>query len=181
MRNSMRLVFAAVLAVTLALLGAGTAGAHEDEDEEPAHTMVLQAIALIVNKPGDMHEIAEHIEGALSAEDREGVDLALVRQASAAMEADDLTRARELLQTSLDTGSATRSSDEPAFATAGDTGTTVVLDEDRPGTGIDGGDIVLLALAAAVIVLGGLLEWRWRPPDSVHRLRRIARTEGVER
>jgi hypothetical protein len=66
-----------ILAVAVAamfVLWAGPAAAHEGESDE-ARVLVLQAIALIVNTPDDMHMIEERINDALEAPHKEGVDM----------------------------------------------------------------------------------------------------------
>ncbi|MBL0886178.1 hypothetical protein [Myceligenerans indicum] len=173
-----RSVGALVAAAVLALLTAAPAAAHGSDEETEARVEVLQAIALIVNTPDDSHEIMEHIEQVVDAPDHEGVDLALVQEAEAAFEDGDLTQARELLQSSIAVSE--DAAGGTALAAAGETGTTMVLDVDRPGAGIDGGDIVLLVLSAGAIVLGVLLGWRFRPADSVRRLRHRAGTAEGE-
>lgn len=190
--NTVMRVLTAVLAIAFAVATAAPAAANGDEETSESRVLVLQAIAFIVNTPGDTHTIAEHIEHAIEAEHQEGVDLDLVEKAETAVAQGDLTHARELLQTSIGAGPAvghgvpepvlehSGEPGEPAFATAAETGTTLVLASERVGEGIDGGDIALLVLAAAAVVLGAAFGWRLRPPDTVRALRRAARAREGE-
>jgi hypothetical protein len=175
-----------VVAVTVVLaLWARPAAAHEGESDQ-ARVLVLQAIALIVNTPDDMHMIEERVEDALDAPHQEGVEMADVEQAADALEEGDLRRTRELLQTAIGAGPVVGSgvpkpigetSGEPglpAFAVGAESGTTVVLDEYRPDRGLNGGEVIMLVLSVAVIAVGAVMAWRFRPPVTVHQLRRFA-------
>jgi hypothetical protein len=128
--------------------------------------LVLQAIGIIVNKPGDMDEISDKVDDALEAPDQEGVDLAQVQVAKDALDNGNMDQARTLLQQSLQGGA-------PMQSAAGeDTGTTVVHDPLNPRGHLAGGDWVLLAISVLVTLLGGWLAVRFRPPLSVRVLRR---------
>ncbi|WP_030587787.1 hypothetical protein [Streptomyces anulatus] len=169
-------------AVALLLLAVpGVAWADEMESEE-APVLVEQAIALIANDAGE-ERVAERIQDALEAPDKEGVDLSLVGKALDVVERPgqdeaNLREARELLLKSLD-GKLPSAPAPGRFATATETGTSVVLDEFRPARGIaDAGDATLLALALAVIVLGLWLSVRLRPPHSIRELERRSNEEG---
>jgi hypothetical protein len=180
---------AGVAAFALVMASAGASAAHDDEHDE-ARVVVLQAIALIVNTPGDIHEIEERIEAVFEAADTEGVDLDLVEQAAAALEAADLQRTREQLQTSIGAGpfvgtgapepvrEASGEPGRPAYAVGAEAGTTVVLDEYRADTELDKGDIALIVISAAVVIVGALLVWRYRPPNTVRQLRRADTPKG---
>jgi hypothetical protein len=175
---------AATVSAAVLVFPAGPAAADDAGESDEARVLVLQAIALIVNTPDEMHEIEEHIERAIEAPHDEGVDLEGVEQAMATLMEGDLQRTRELLQTAVGAGPFVRpglpepigeTSGEPGLPAVGaEAGTTVVLDEYRPDTGLDGGDVVLLAVAVAAMAAGALLAWRFRPPESVRQLRRSA-------
>src|SRR6266508_185213 len=62
----------------------------------PGSVLVLQAIGIIVNKPGDMDEIGDKIDDALNAPKKEGVDLAQVQAAKDALDTGDMGQARTL-------------------------------------------------------------------------------------
>lgn len=187
MRAIARGLVAAVVAAVLALW-AGPAAADEQGESDEARVLVLQAIALIVNTPDDMHMIEERVNDALQAPHKEGVDMASVEQAAQALEAGDLQRTRELLQTAIGAGPFVGSGapkpigetsgepGRPAFAVGAEAGTTVVLDDYTPDKGLNGGEVVMLVLSVAVLAVGAWMAWRFRPPETVHQLRRFAAT-----
>jgi hypothetical protein len=178
----------AVLMAALALAVGVPALAHADEtgESDQAKVLVLQAIAMLVNEPDDVMAVEERIGDALEAPDTEGVDLAMVEQAAAALEDSDLRRTRDLLQSSIGAGpylgtgvppSIRQTSGEPgapAYAVGTETGTAVVLDPYRPDRGLNGGETALLIISIAAIAGGVVLAWRVRPADTVRQLRRTA-------
>lgn len=93
-------VLAAATIVVVAMNGSA-ALAHEGEESGKAGDLVRQAIALIVNTPNDIDAITDKVVDALEAEDTDGVDLAEVQQARAALEDGDLHRTRALLEASI--------------------------------------------------------------------------------
>jgi hypothetical protein len=96
MGNSIRAVRAVSLVAVLAaavLVGARPAAADEPGESTVASELVRQAIALIVNTPGNMEAAEEKIGDALEVDNREGVDIPLVRQADEALAAGDLHEA----------------------------------------------------------------------------------------
>lgn len=178
----------AILVASLALAAGVPTLAHADEtgESDQAKVLVLQAIAMLVNKPDDVMAVEERIGDALEAPHTEGVDMAMVEQAAAALENADLRRTRGLLQSSIGAGPylgtgvpspILQTSGEPgapAHAIGAETGTAVVLDPYQPDRGPDRGEIVLLVISIVAIVGGLLLAWRARPADSVRQLRRTA-------
>ena len=86
--------FATVLLSTAVL-------AHEDEKVASAKTKVEQAIALIREEPDEMNAIMDYVKDSLEAEDTSGVNLDLVKQAGAALDANDMDRAEVLLEESV--------------------------------------------------------------------------------
>lgn len=176
--------------LTLLVVGTGTARSHEGEETAEASESVRQAIALIVNEPDDMDMIADKVADTLEAEDTTGVDLELVTDAQAALDSDQMMRARRLLERAIGARSDLAGTDvrpilqvppgesTVPLAVGSETGTNVVTDE-LPGRGsLTGADIALLGLAAGLAVAGVLLSVRFRPPDSVRELRRRARFAG---
>ncbi len=164
-RRAVAILVACVVGVWLAALAARPALAH-DGDSDQASVLVLQAIGIIVNEPGDMDEISDKVDDALKAPDKEGVDLAQVQAAKDALDNGNMDKARTLLQQSLQGGA-------PMQPAAGEeTGTTVVHDPLNPRGHLAGGDWVLLAISVLALVLGGWLAVRYRPPQSVRVLRR---------
>ena len=177
---------AVVVVFVLGLLVALALPARADENEpKQSNMLVLQSISLIANRaPTD--QVAEKIQDALNAPDKSGTDEAKVRQAqSLAREGattTELAQARDLLTAAIDIRVASGygqvpepgkvSSDTPPYATGAETGTTVVLDELEPRRGVsDWGDAVLTVLAGLAIVLGIVLERRWRPHETIRQLR----------
>ena len=169
----------AALLLTTVVMPGPAAWADEEESDEAA-VLVLQAIALLANE-NTAEVVLERIEDAAEAPMTEGADLELVEQAAALVEplvdqaADSLPpeverEVRGLLEESIGMTAVP----EPVEMTTGiETGTTVVLDEYRPARGVsDGGDGVLLALAAGALVSGLLLARRVRPHHSLRELRR---------
>lgn len=177
---------AAVLGVLLALLVSAPARAHEGEADIRAADAVRQAIAYLVNDPGDMDLVADKVADALEAEDRSSVDVALVTQARTALRRNDLPAVRALLERSIGAVPDLSGTDvqpilrvpegEPGvrLATGEQTGTDVVVDPLPGRGGLTGTDWTILGLAAVLAVAGATLAARWRPPDSVRALRRRA-------
>lgn len=92
---------ATTLALVLALvLAPSVAGAHEGEDE-PAKTLVQEAIALLRGQPDERDAIMDKMHDALEADDTDGVDLALVEQADAAFEDGQMHRSWDLLEEAI--------------------------------------------------------------------------------
>ena len=94
------LAFGALVAFVV-VAAAGPAAAHEGEEGTEAFQFVRQAIALIVNTPDDHEAIADKINDAIEAPDDHGVDIALVEQAQAALDAEDPHQTRTLLEQSI--------------------------------------------------------------------------------
>lgn len=178
--------FAVTLLVAAALLP-GTALAHEGEESDASQT-VLQAIALLVSSPGDIHLVEDKVREAL-AEAREepdgesALDVDLLARAAAALEESQPGRARHLLQRSLGAHVDLAGTDvqpilhlpdspqpaEPAKAAA--TGTSVVTDH-MPGRGpLGAADYALLVLGFVLAGVGLWVSVRTRPAHSIHELR----------
>lgn len=184
------LLLAMAVLVLAGLVGTPGAWAHEGEEAVKASEAVRQAIAYIVNDPGNMDAIDDKVGDALEAEDTSGADLGLVEQGRAALENDDMMRARQLLERAIGARSDLAGTDvQPILrvppgsstvplAVGSETGTYVVTDE-LPGRGaLTGADIVLLVLAGTLGIAGVALSVRLRPPDSVRTLRRQAKLAG---
>lgn len=171
------LAAAAILLAALAALGLpGSAQANGTESAR-ADVLVEQAIGYLANG-AEPAMVAERLNDALRAPQRDGVDLVKVRQALAMVERSgtnpDVPAVRDLLMAAL--GGKLPSADRTGtsgtvLATGAETGTAAVLDEFRPARGVaTGGNAVLLALALAAIAGGLLLARKLRPP---HRLRQL--------
>jgi len=189
MGGLVRALAALTAALALTFLAPAAAYADEPGESDEAKALVLQAIALMVNTPDDMMAIEERVGDALEASDKEGVDLDMVQQAADALDTGDMRRARDLLQSAIGAGpyvgtgvpepvrEGSGQPGIPAFAVAGESGTTVVLDAYQPDGGLDRGEVVLLVLSVVVLLGGVLLSWRLRPADTVRQLRRAAAKE----
>jgi hypothetical protein len=171
-------VTAAVVQVTLflaalttaVLVGAAPAAADEPGESTIAHHLVREAIALIVNTPGDMEAIREKVGDALEVEDQEGVDIGLVRLADEALAAGDMHEARALLERSIGARPHMGVSDVAPIgevtghrmARGGEPGDAPILDP-LDTSDIQGGDAAAIATGAILALAGILLGWRWRP------------------
>ena len=171
-------IAAAIVQVTLVLaaltatvvIGAASVAADEPGESTMAHHLVREAIALIVNTPGDMEAIREKVGDALEVEDQEGVDIAMVRQADEALAAGDMHEARVLLERSIGARSHVGTSDvapigevsEHRMARGGEPGDAPILDP-LDTSEIQGGDAAAVATGAVLALAGILLGWRWRP------------------
>ncbi|WBP85105.1 hypothetical protein [Kitasatospora cathayae] len=160
---------------------AGSAWAHGTESDQAA-VLVEQALALIANEAG-ADRVAERIHDAAEAPDQMGVDAAKVKSALELTERPDagaaeLAQARGLLLDAVGGQLPSRPTAGPAVGT--ETGTSVILDEFRPGRGIrNGGDVALLVISVAVLGVGLFLVRRWRPPHTIRQLEhRGARRAG---
>ena len=159
----------AVLAAAI-LLGAAPAGADEPGESTVASELVRQAIALIVNTPDNVDAAREKVGDALEVDNREGVDIALVRQADEALAAGDLHQARILLEQSIGARSHLGATDvepigevSPDAPTVGaEAGVAPILDP-LDTSDVDGGDAAAIGVGIAVALAGVLLAWRWRP------------------
>ncbi|MFD0274237.1 hypothetical protein ACFVHB_10055 [Kitasatospora sp. NPDC127111] len=162
-------IAAAVLSV---LAGAGPARAHGNESDQAA-VLVEQAIALIANDAG-ADRVAERLHDASEAPDQMGVDAAKVQAAMELAEqpgagAAELAQVRGLLLAAVGGQLASRPTAGPAVGS--ETGTSEVLDEFRPAKGVsNGGDVALLVVSVAVLVVGLVLARRWRPPHTLRQL-----------
>jgi hypothetical protein len=131
---------------------------------------VRQAVALIVNTPGNMEAIEEKVGDALEVDDQEGVDIALVRRAGDALEAEDLHQARTLLEESIGARPHLGATDvapigevsDDRTARGAEAGEAPILDP-LDTSDLDGGDTAAIGVGIALASAGVLLGWRWRP------------------
>lgn len=134
-----------------------------------ASELVRQAIALIVSTPENMEAIEDKVGDALEVENREGVDVALVRRAGDALE-DDLHEARALLERSIGAWPHLGATDvatigevsEDGMAPGAEAGEAPIFDP-LDTDDVDGGDAVTIAAGAALALAGVVLAVRWRP------------------
>lgn len=169
---------ARVLLASLALVliaPAAPAWAHGEGETTVGYELVQQAIGHLAHDGGHaaMDAAMEKVNDALKAADQHGMDVTLVEQAKAALEAEDVTRARTLLQQSI---TATVTSLPPA--TGEQTGTHQVLLPLRGRGALNGSDWTLLGLSVLVLLAGVVLTYLLRPADRVRDLRAGLRATG---
>lgn len=164
---SLRGVIALAASLLATVLFATAVLAHEGEKVGSAKTKVEQAIALIREAPDQMDAIMDHVGDALMADDTSGVNLDLVKQAKAALDANDLDRAEVLLEESVGACPAEQAA-PPAGAWTPPASTKpctvpphIKTLASTPLGGTEEG--VIVALGALAILGGGLLAWRLRP------------------
>jgi hypothetical protein len=101
------LASAAVLSAVLVIILAPPALGHEGEESVPAFTDVQEGIAILAGHPGSFPEaeVMDHamdkVHDALESEDKHGVDLPLLKQASGALDRNDMSGALVLLERSI--------------------------------------------------------------------------------
>ena len=167
-------VLLAVLVAVAAPVAADTPG----ESDESAQ-LVREAIALIVNTPGDMAGIEDKIVDAQEAPKQAGIDLALVRRAEAAFERESMHEVRILLERSVGARphrgnrdplpiGETRGSPGSPRATGAESGTDVTIDELAPDRDRSGGDWLGLVVLVVLAATGGWLAARFRPRPYHH-------------
>ena len=163
-------VVIAAVALTLAA-SAGVAFAHEGEESERAADLVLQAIALIANTPDDIAAVREKVTDALEAGDPAGVDLALVREADAALGESRIHEARSLLERAIgaqphevrEEPPEIRETSKPEPADGGEPVAAVPGDALAGRRGFPASDWAILLASVAVVALGVGLTIRYRP------------------
>lgn len=143
--------------------------AHEGAESDRARDLVLQAIALIVNDPGNRAMIEDKVADALDANDTEGVELGLVSRAGDALTQRNLHRVRSLLERAIG-ARAHRGGGEPAPIREvgppprGAQPGRAIPSDSLPGReGFPVGDWALLAGSVVVAASGVALAIRWRP------------------
>lgn len=149
----------------------------------PARESVLQAIAYVVNTPGNMEMITDKIKDAQESADKRGVDIAEVREAMAAVDHNDMPRARLLLEQSIGARADLSGMDvrhvlqlppgasTVSLATGQEPGTQIVMSELQGRSSWTRTDSVLLVVAVVAGAVGAALCWRYRPAHSIHALR----------
>lgn len=168
-----RPTFVMAMAAVVVFL-AGPAAADEPGESDESAQLVRQAIALIVNTPGDMEGIDDKIVDAQEAPNREGVDLGLVARAEEAFEREDMHEVRLLLERSIGARphrgeqdplpiGETRGTPGMEMATGAETGIDVVTDELGPDRDLSGTDVLGLVALAALAAAGVWLAVRFRP------------------
>lgn len=174
-----RSIVSLALGLSVVLTAAGPAAADEPGESDESAQLVREAIALIVNTPGDMEGIEDKIVDAQEAPNQEGVDLDLVADAEEAFEREDMHEVRALLERSIGAQphrgdldplpiGETRGSPGMPMATGAETGTDVAIDELAPDRSLSGSDGLGLAALAVLTGVGVWLAVRFRPRPHRH-------------
>jgi len=168
-RRSRRVALIALCTSAVMFVAAGPALAHGDEESGEGYALVQQAIGHLAHdsSAAGIMLAMEKVGDALATSDQEGVDVAQLEQAQAALEAGDAEQARPLLEESISEAVAGLPP-----ATGEETGTTVISEELAGNDGLDGTDVGLLLGSIALLGLGVGLSWRFRPDDTVKALRK---------
>lgn len=166
-RRSAALLVAGLLSIG-SVLFAAPAGAHGEEGSVEGYTLVQQALGHLAHDSSDEGAMLamEKIDDVLAAEDQDGVDVAQVDQARAALMTGDVPAGQALLQSSI-----TEALAELTPAVGEETGTTVVLEELPGRADLSENDFLFLAVSVLLLVVGALMAWRFRPADTVRELR----------
>jgi hypothetical protein len=146
------------------------ASAHGADASKEGYVLVQQALGHLAHDGGHvgMDAAMEKINDALAATDHDGVDVAEVQQAKQVLQAEQVDRARSLLQDSIKAALA-----ELPSATGEMTGTKLVLAPMPGHDGLAERDLFFLAASATLLLIGfGLAGW-YRPADTIGDLRRL--------
>jgi len=151
------------------LVSASPAWADEPGETDVGYMLVQQALGHLAHDKSSagVDFAMEKISDVLKTKDQAGVNIAEVQQAKAALEAGQVIKGRDLLQTSI-----TEAMSKLAPAVGEETGTKIVADP-LPGRGALGGTgLAFLAASLLFLLLGGGLAYRYKPADTVGELRK---------
>lgn len=150
------------------VLPAAPAWAHGEDETTVAYVLIQQALGHLAHGPSHvaMDQAMEKVDDALDTTDNVGVDLVFVKQAQTALEAEDVDRARTLLEQSIQAAV----KDLPP-ATGAESGTKLVILPLRGRGGLTGQDWLFGAVSLVLLLTGGALAFRYRPHDTVRQLR----------
>lgn len=171
MAHARRAVLGVILAGVAVLGGIMTppwAWAHGEGETEEGYLLVQQALGHLAHDTSmaGVELAMEKVDDALKTKDQEGVDVAELQRAHAALEAQQVGPGRALLEDSIREALA-----QLKPATGEETGTRLVP-APLPGRGtLAAGDAVLLVVSVLVLLLGVGLAWRYRPADTLGDLR----------
>lgn len=149
-------------------MSAAPAWADGGGETKEGYQLVQQALGYLAADTGEDGASAamEKIDDALTTQDQEGVDVAGLKQAQAALDAGQVEQGRALLQKSI---SEALSTQKPAVGE--ETGTTQVLGALPGPAGLSGRDWGFLAVSAVLLLAGAALAVKYRPQDNVQALR----------
>lgn len=163
-------IIATALLLVLASLGAPSAAlAHGADGSDMSLVLVRQAIAYIVNTPGNMDATTDKINDATEAEDQSEVKIPLVEQAKQTLDSGDMHKVRALLEQAIGARVHIEGADPvqigavPPPATGEDTATLATIDALPGRGGLSGGDWTLLVISIVVGLLGLAASVRLRP------------------
>lgn len=161
-------VVAALVLVISAVVPAAPASAHGEDEDALAYVLIQQALGHLAHGGGHaaMDEALEKVGDALETDEDAGVDLALVRQAQTALEAEDIGQARTLLEQAIQV--AVR--DLPP-ATGLESGTKVVQPSLRGRGDPTGEDWAFGVGSLLLLLIGAGVAFRYRPRDTIRQLR----------
>lgn len=144
------------------------ARADEPGETHEGYLLVQQALGHLAHDPtsSSIDDALEKIDDALSTEDQEGVNVALLEEAQAALEAGQIPQAQALLQDSI-----SEAISQFETATGEETGTTVVFGVLPGRVGLSALDGSFLVASVLLLLVGAGLAWRYRPQDTVGELR----------
>lgn len=148
---------------------AAPASAHGAGEATEGYVLIQQALANLAFDSGHTGVLLaiEKVHDALKTKDQEGVDVAELKLAGAALLADRVGRAQALLQKSI-----TVAESRFAPATGEMTGTTLVLTPLRGRGGLTGQDWGFGIASLLALLAGTALALRFRPADNLKQLRR---------
>jgi hypothetical protein len=161
-----------VLVVSVGLVGlvavASPALAHGGDESKEGYLLVQQALSHLAHDTSmsGIDLAMEKVDDALAAADQDGVAVAEVKQAKAALAAGRVGSARVLLQ-----GSIKQALAELGPATGEQTGTKVVSPALAGRGDLTGRDWGFLAGSLVLVLVGIGLAVRFRPEDTVGELR----------
>lgn len=158
----------ALLVACIMLVQAAPAGAHGSGDSDESRVLVLQAIAYLVNDPGNHEAILDKVKDAQAAKHKEGVDLSLVAQAQKTFEAGQVHQARSLLERSIG-ARPHRGTEPPPIREVGpppkgaEPGRAIPTATLPGRTGLDGSDWLVLIGFLLIGAIGAAVAVRLRP------------------
>jgi hypothetical protein len=170
-RIGLRAGVPALIAAAVVALAPAAAWAHGGDENTSAYDSVRQAIALIVNSPGNHEAIDDKIGDALGSDDTDRVNLDLVKQAQAAMDREDEHATRRLLEAAIGARVHTGNADpvpigEPAPLTGAATGTVAAVDAMPGRYGLTAAAWTTLAVSLLIGAAGAALAFQLRPRSS---------------
>ena len=148
---------------------AAPAWAHGAGETTEGYVLIQQALANLAYSSGHTGLLLamEKVDDALRTKDQDGVDVAQLKQAEAALQADRVGPARALLQQSI-----TVAVSRLVPATGEQTGTNLVLTPMRGRGGLTGQDWGFGVASLLMVLAGTALALRFRPADNLKQLRR---------